>query len=239
MVNRQYPLKQDVTKGDLLSAYVVAPFDEGLDVLRQNDYKLISSDEQGVLRVQEGYTADVSKFGNWVLQGPLYRKNERTLLLPAGLPLRHPVDAVHAHRNYKEYIPSDDDIQQAIAEGLEVLPKDVDKNGNIVVPFKSIGSDKYGMFFFGEEGTDTEKSKKAQAYGDWIVHQNNPYRIKDFVVLLDNQNYTNEVGTHANQFWLWWLENGSELIGWNWELDYANRVRGVRKNLTEKVEEKN
>ena len=48
-MEKRYKLVQDVTKGDLLSAYItrdiLVPFDIGLRILQKNGYRLISLQE--------------------------------------------------------------------------------------------------------------------------------------------------------------------------------------------------
>ena len=67
-----YNLVEDVTKGPLCSAYVKAPFDKGLEVLKEKGYDLITLKQNAQLRMQEGTGAYISCYGNHVLEDVVY-----------------------------------------------------------------------------------------------------------------------------------------------------------------------
>ena len=90
-----------------------------------------------------------------------------------------------------------------------------------------MGSDKFGVFFFGGKGSDSDKSKKAQNYGNWLL--NLPYKIHNISVCLDKKEYTEKVGDNANQFLLRGINgrvNESELDG-SVNLGCNYRLHGV------------
>lgn len=56
--------------------------------------------------------------------------------------------------------------------GLQINPRDIGDYEIIKIPCKRLGSNRYSFWFFGgEEGSDSEKSKKAQGFGDFLISQ--------------------------------------------------------------------
>ncbi len=211
--------------------YLYLPFNQGKAELEREGFEIPSTWRNTELRIKEGYKSNISTNGNWVKEGPLYLKGDNTRLLPIGLPFKNPIGATNAHRNGGEYTSLNaQEVEQARAEGLEVNPKDLNEKGNIVIPTRRFGSDKYGIWSFGGEGTDEEKSKRAQNYGDWLL--NSPFKIESINVYLDNANYTEGVGDHANQFWLCGVVGvgRSGLVGGSRGRDYYDRVLGVKES---------
>lgn len=130
----------------LHTKYLSLPFDEGKAQLEAQGFAIPFAYENGKLRMERGYNDDVSRNGNWVREGPLYLKGDNTRLLRTGLPFLRPEDATNAHRINKEYTylyPKE--VEKARAEGLEVKPKDLNKDGSILIPCKTMGSDKFGI----------------------------------------------------------------------------------------------
>ncbi|MFH1210141.1 MAG: hypothetical protein V1663_05120 [archaeon] len=70
----------DIRSKDIESAYVVEPFDKGLEILKKADYEIISSRDNASLRIQQGKNYGVSINGNWVREGLLSVKNSDNLL---------------------------------------------------------------------------------------------------------------------------------------------------------------
>ena len=186
------------------------------------------------VREERGYQDDVSRNGNWVLEGALYRQKADNVLTRTGLACLHPDEAVLAHSQGREYTLeacTQDEIDKAVAEGLTIAPKDLKRNGNLVIPCNDFGSNKYGLFFFGGEGTEKERSDRAKASGLWLI--DSPEKIKELTILLDDKNYSQGIGKdYANQMWFRSLADRSELFGyrgWIWSrlLHYDSRVLGV------------
>ncbi|MBI2629114.1 hypothetical protein HYW74_03455 [Candidatus Pacearchaeota archaeon] len=211
----------------LASICYEAPFDAGKELIEIEGFYIPSADENARLRIQEGENAFCSNNGNWVKEGPLYLRRDNTRLLRTGLPYLHPREATEAHKTGEYTSLEKEDIEKGREEGLKVKNSDLDKGGLIKMPTDSLGSDKYGLWFFGgEKGTDAEKSKRAQNYGDFLL--NSRFEIKDISIKLDKQEYTDKIGDHASQLWFNRLDNRSELNGSNWFLHFDSGVRGVR-----------
>jgi len=184
------------------------------------------------VREERGYEDDVSRNGNWVKEGVLYRQTANNVFTKIGLPYLHPEEAVLAHLQCREYTLegcAQDEIDKAIASGLEINPEDLDKNDDLVIPCSDFGSNKYGLFFFGGKGTDSERSNRAKNSGQWLI--NSPETIEKFVVRLDSKNYSKKIGRdYAYQMWFSSLGYRSELIGgrgWDRSLRCADRMLGV------------
>lgn len=184
-------------------------------------------------REERGYKDNVSRYGNWVREGILYKRDKK-IITPTGLCYLHADKAVEAHEQGREYALkgcTQDEIDRAVAEGLEIKAGDLDANGNLVIPCRDFGLNKYGLFFFGGKGNDKERSERAGKSGEWLI--NAPQKINEVVLQLDGQNYSRKVGKdYAAQVWFRSLGSRSGLDGrgdWDWvgDLCYAKEVLGV------------
>ena len=68
----KYSINVDVKLREISSACVLAPFDEGKEILEEEGYKIISLQENARLRMQEGRYHAVSLGGNWVKEDAIY-----------------------------------------------------------------------------------------------------------------------------------------------------------------------
>ncbi len=218
-----------------LIAKVLAPFNKGKI--------LVESAKGGIFRIpavwlnqqvrqERGYEDDVSKNGNWVLEGVLYRQKADNVFTRIGLTYLHPEEGVSAHLKKREYTLEGctrDEIDRAVAEGLKINPKDLDVNGNLVIPCSELGSNKYGLWFFGGKGTDEEKSSRAKKSGLRLI--DSPQKITQFIVSLDAKKYSKNVGKdYAVQMWFGGLDLRSVLYGgrnWYRDLHFGGSVLGV------------
>ena len=153
-MEKRYKLVQDLTKGDLLSAYVDAPFDDGLEVLQGNDYRLISLEENARLRIQEGYEADISnRVGNWVLEDVIYVPNKGIFLTKVSHIMRN-VDKAIKDDKEKYYIGlTDEQVEECFADCVELKIKDR------LIPTNRFGENEITRYAFGEY---------AESYGTFL-----------------------------------------------------------------------
>ncbi len=184
------------------------------------------------VRQERGYEDDVSENGNWVKEGVLYRQKANNVFTRTGLPYLHPEEAVLAHSEGREYTLegcTQDEIDKAVAEGLEIAPEDLDKDGNVVIPCSELGSNKYGLWLFGGKGTDNERSNRARESGLWLI--DSPKKITQLKIYLNNKKYSEDIGRdYANQMWFRRLGDDywSDLYGDDSYLRGGyGRVRGV------------
>ena len=148
----RYNLVQDVTNGDLLSAYLVASFDDGLEVLQGNDYRLISLQENARLRKQEGYQACISQNGNWVSEDAIYVTNKGKFLTKVSHIARNAREATQAHRNGENFYLNENQVEECLADCVELTRKSV--------PTNRFGGNGITRYAFGEYAEDYGKFLK-------------------------------------------------------------------------------
>ena len=222
----------DIRPAEFSSDVWEGPFDEARRAMIEAGFEDIPLWLNAFLREQQGYDSFISQNGNWIKEGVLYTPKENTRLLSGGLCLLAPEKATQAHRECREYTLEDisqEEIEKARAEGLEIDSKDLDKDRYLRIPTNRFNLDKYAVLLFGGEGTDGEKSKRTQTYGDWL--QASPQKIKQITLYLNNREYIDNLNKpYANHLWFYYLGNNSDLNGDNRSLNYDSRVRGVLKN---------
>jgi len=123
----KYNLIQDVTKGDLLSAYVESHFDEGLEILQENGYRLISLQENARLRIQEGHQAYISQYGNWVLEDVLYYPIKGKFLTRVSHLTENSAEAKKINETGADFYLNDEQVERCLTDSVKLLsnPEDV------------------------------------------------------------------------------------------------------------------
>lgn len=212
-------------------AHVTGPFDSGKAFIESQEggkFRVPSAHIAQLAREERGPEEDIFKNGHWVKEGVLYRKGSPDVLLPTGLPYMHPVEATKAHKSGKEYCLEDatqEGIDKAVAEGLEIKASDLDESGNLVIPCSRFGDNEYALILFGGKGDDAAKSARAREAGFWIKDaRTKPQAI---TIYLDGKPYTSQVGNHANQLWFYGVDHDSDFRGDGRDLTYDYRVLGV------------
>ncbi len=76
MTNKTKELKKD--EDGLI--YAEAPFAEAKEALEDNGYRIISLEENAILRMQEGKSSFVSQYGNRTKEGIIYLPNGKIFL---------------------------------------------------------------------------------------------------------------------------------------------------------------
>jgi len=219
----------DVTSAEYSSGVWKGPFDKAREAMLSKGYSDIPLWLNALLREQQGYGSSISQNENWVRNGVLYWKGENMRLLPEGLCLLDPQAATHANRNSEEYTLegiSSGAIEQARGQGLEIKAKDLGGHKNLVIPTNRFGSDIYAIHLFGGEGTDKEKSKRAQNHGEWLI--NSPREITELTLYLTGKSYIDEGEPFATQLFLDSISDISSLLGHGRFLDEDETIRGAR-----------
>ncbi len=143
-------LVNDIILGETDSAYIDAPFDEGKFKLGREGYEVISLRDNAMLRIQEGYGAEVSKEGNWTREGVLYLPDGR-ILLTKNNPMMHELEeatfylTLDRNREYLGVVP-DSQVQYALEDA-------VDLNGG-AIPTNRFGEDPRTVFAFEDLAED-------------------------------------------------------------------------------------
>ena len=205
-------LLEEITSGDLLSAYVVAPFDEGLEVLQKNNYSLISLEENAMLRIQEGPYADISLYGNWVKEGVVYVPKKGKFLTNNDPINDHVEDALDAHLQGNDFYLTNEQVEKYInVDAVEL--------NNKSIPTNRFNENEITNYAFGEQ---------AEAYGNFLK-ENGIDEMHIWLADLQEKPF-------ARKLWFWTLIGWSALIGTNRFWEFGDRcVRGVRKNLQESI----
>ncbi|MEK6872635.1 MAG: hypothetical protein AABW90_01320, partial [Nanoarchaeota archaeon] len=112
---------KDVTSGELLSAYVEAPFDKGKEALEKEGYEIISLEENARLRMQVGYKSPVTINGNWVREAIIYVPNKGAFLTKRSPIMENAKEATDCHRKGIEYFLTDEQVEKALENAVEII----------------------------------------------------------------------------------------------------------------------
>jgi len=134
-----------------ISAYISAPFDEGKEILRREEYEIISLEENAMFRIREGTSAGISRNGNWVKEGVLYVPNKGIFLTKKSPIMKNAKEATACHRKEIEYYLNDEQIEESLSDCVRLL-------GN-PIPTYSFADNPITAYAFGEQ---------AEAYGNFL-----------------------------------------------------------------------
>ncbi len=205
-------ITQDIKKGKLHSAYAVGAFDKAKEALESNGYRVISLEEQAVLRVQEGSDSSVSRRGNWTREGFIYVPNRGAFLTKNSPIMANAKQATDCHRNGNEFYLNDEQVEKSLADS--VLIKETQ------ISTKRFGDEAITNFAFG---------KNAKAYGEFLK-ENGIDSIQVYLANSENKPF-------ARQAWLCRIDSDgrSDLDGYDRDLSYGyDEVRGVRASANSK-----
>ena len=203
-------LIKDIQPRGIASAYVVAPFDKGKELLEANGYHIISGEENARLRIQEGKDDYVSKNGNWTKEDFLYVPKKGKFFTKNSPIMANPAEATQAHREGREFYLTPEQVEWALSNSVKL------KNKDFSIPTKKFGSDAITVYAFGNS---------AQIYGDFLDNLG----IKEMpVVMVDN------IGDKpfVRKNWLGLLDYRSRLYGNYRFLNFDYWVRGVREDAS-------
>ncbi len=226
-------LKIDFQSDGISTAMTDAPFDQALAELQQQNFSIIPLWLNAQLRIKAGYDHLISKngdyVGNYVREGTLYNSGENIRLLRESLCLKNPQVAIQANRDGREHTDiTPEDINEAIKDSLEIRARDLDEKGrNLILSTETLGTDEYGVWLFGGEGTTEQKQANAQSYGDWL--RSSPQKIEQIRLCVDPRRYFASVRkAYATQVWFFGFDSATLRCGFDGAgLDYVNGVRGA------------
>jgi hypothetical protein len=207
----------DIRPTEKESAVIFAPFDEALDELQKNGYKLISLEQNAELRIQEGISHNVSKKGNWVKEGVLYIPEKGRFITRHSPIVEDAKVATQAHSEARNYFLTNKQIERALEDSVKI-PKNV---ANSFILTNRFGSNKITKYAFGGE-------KKAKAYGEFLDDAG----IKKMLIYLDSIFDR----PFVNQIWFGDLFDASVLHGSKRGIHYGNLVRGILPHETNSPE---
>ena len=201
MVNLTVDIKPILT----YSAYVDAPFDKGKEALEEARYRIISLQQNAQLRMQEGPASFVSRNGNWTREGVIYVPNKGKFLTKKSPIMANAREATACNRAGAEFYLTDAQVEESLADSVELSDKAVPTNRFAENPITV-----YAFDFIAEQ------------YGQFLRNAG----IKEMPVWLANL----QDKPFARQMWLRRLDedNTSDLNGFDRNLYYDGRMRGVR-----------
>ncbi len=202
----------DINQDGIESAVVCAPFDQGQKVLESKGYKIISLGKNAGLRIQQGKDSHISKNGNWTREGVIWIPKETPKLVRHSPILYSAEQATRAHMQGKEFYPSREQLDEALAGSIDF------PNKYIEIPTNRFNSEPLTCWAF-------EGEKEAEAYGEFLreagIKRMPVYAVDKDYVDRQNQPFTRQV-------WFWCL-------GWS-ELDgsdgghLGDGLRGVKES---------
>ncbi len=195
----------DVKSSGTASAYVNAPFDEGKEDLESAEYSVISLQRNAQLRMQQGATADVSKYGNWTREGVIYVPSKCKFLTKNSPIMANAKEATDCHRKGKEFYLTPEQVEQSLADSVELSVK--------ALLTDRFGEDEITAYAFGED---------AKKYGEFLKEAGIESMPIWPAYLIDK--------AFARQMWFRWLDSDdrSALDGGYWDLFFSSRLRGVK-----------
>jgi len=177
--------------------------------LESKGYRIISLEENALLRIQEGKDAFISRNGNYTKEGVIYLPSKEIYLTKNSPIMKNAKEATECHRNNNEFCLNDKQVSNAIKKGISVK---FPKNENYSIPTGRFGEDEITEFAFG---------KIAKDYGLFLKDAG----IKEMPVYFANC----KDKAFARQMWFGRLgDDRSDLIGDSRDLGCNYRARGVR-----------
>ena len=211
-------LNQDAIQGEIKSAYVIALFDKGKELLESNGYKIISLEENARLRMQEGGDSFISKSGNWVKEDFIYTKDKGVYLTKNSPICENAKKATTCNDKCREFYLTDEQIEKSLANSLLLL-RTAEKSQ---IPTNDFKNNEITNFIFGSSAEDYGNFLKENGIKDmpiWFVDlENMPSWSGD----LKNKSFARKVFFRGFDCW-------SGLYSPNWGLGYNYESRGVKK----------
>ncbi|MEK6859018.1 MAG: hypothetical protein AABX53_03870 [Nanoarchaeota archaeon] len=215
----------DVRPSGIQSGVVAAPFDKAYDELTATGYDVISLAQNVDLRLAQGRDSEVTRNGNYVLNGQVYRKGEKGVFVAVSPLITNAAlrtQAVEANRNGRYLDTQDgvlyDEVRRLVDEDASRDPHD--RRAMLLPADKAfpLSPQKNPELFAMALG------KNGAAYLDMIGQDSVTFYPIEQGTLKD---YAASVPTQ-----LWFRGHGgvvqSELFGNFRGLDCGDRVRGVR-----------
>ena len=193
-------------------------FDEASEAMLSRSDGLITLEDLAYARTREEEKSPMSQYGSYVREGSLFvpRAVNKRIWLRKSLVLQNPSAAVNTHRKGGEYLlPADFNVD----EYLEKIGKNnyFILTDNSPAPTNRFGEDERMRWAF--------EDKKAETYGQFLADLG----IEAINMWMLTKEYIdNQERPFANQLWLHRLGNYSTIGGFDGDLSYNGRVRGVR-----------
>ena len=199
----KYSINVDVKLREISSACVLAPFDEGKEILEEEGYKIISLQENARLRMQEGRYHAVSLGGNWVKEDAIYIPGKGKFLTKNSPIMANAEQAVECYRKGWNFYLNPKQVEYALSDSVELSVKSVltDRLADCEIT----------SYAFGEY---------AEQYGEFLKEAG----IREMPIFIENLRGK----PFAKKIQLCWLEGDSGICCTYAGLDKRCEVRGVR-----------
>lgn len=213
----------DVSISTLASAYLRGPFDEGKAELEKEGYRIISLQENAMLRMQEGKSAFISQYGNYTREGVIYVPKKGIYLTKNSPIMENAEEATDCHGKGEEFYLNKKQVEKALSDSIELSVNSI--------PTGRFGDDKITAYAFGDIAEQYGNFLKNAGLSSMLIYKAD-IRDKPF----------------AKQIWFRYLGFGrldfnlgsrSELDCNNWLNIASYWVRGVREAKASEVGSKN
>lgn len=197
---------QDIMPAGIESHVWVGPYDEAKAEMEKEGFSEIDLAKNALLRIQQGKDAYVSQNGNWVKEDAIYIPNKGKFLTKISYISANAKEATNCHRNGEDFYLSNEQVEQALSDSVELSVKSV--------PTNRFGDCDITLYAFG---------KDAKKYGELLREAG----IKEMpICTVDLQDKP-----FARKVWFRWLGDGRSELSCDYRsLRGGGRVRGVRES---------
>ncbi|HLD37308.1 MAG TPA: hypothetical protein VJA86_01845 [Candidatus Nanoarchaeia archaeon] len=199
----KYSINVDVKLREISSACVLAPFDEGKEILEEEGYKIISLQENARLRMQEGRYETVSRNQNWVKEDVIYIPKKGKFLTKNSPIMANAEQATDCYRKLRNFYLTPRQVEQALPDSVKLSVESI--------PTNRFADCEITVYAFG---------KDAEEYG-WFLKRAGIGEMPIFIENLRGKPF-------AKKIQLCWLEGDSGICCTYVGLDKRCEVRGVR-----------
>lgn len=204
-------IQVDIRPTGIESATFYAPFDQALETLTEKGCEVISLPQNAQLRIQQGKDSYVSRIGNYTREGVLYFPNGKPKLVRNSPILLSAREATQAHRERKDFYPTQAQIEQALQDSFDFPQEDTE------IPTNRFGENELTRYAFEDV---------AEQYGQFLRESG----IETMPILVIDRDLVNKKSQpFARQIWFGELGSGRSALSGNYGriLTYSI-LRGVK-----------
>ena len=218
-------LKVDVTLEGITSAYVDGPFDEATRILNENGYRIISSEENALLRMQCSKDSDVSWYGNLTRECFVYVPKGGIYLVKHSPILDDAKEVVRKNWRCIENYISHEEVDRILEDSVRIPTCLLPTTRYGLIPTNRFGDEEVTAYLFGEQ---------AKPYGKFLKDAG----IEEMQIELLIKSHYSQGLAFVRQLWFSSLNYQSELGGTKEKLHLYRWLRGIKdsKGVTQKKE---
>lgn len=140
-------IMRDIRTNKVSSAYSVGPFDEGKEQLERHGYGIISLEENAGLRILSGRESEICRAGNWVREGTINLPDKRIFITKKSPIMANPSDATDCNRRLKDFYLTDEQVEYALEDSVEVSGL---VSGKLCIPTNRFSEEEITDYIFGK-----------------------------------------------------------------------------------------